>query len=177
MNDQNNTTEVTETPTTVYLSEETKQEWVKQYDERQTFPLINKKPYVPCSVTGKLVIMGANNLRTRVIKFGGPMNLLNNFVCREQVKKESLKIQQIVKDTNNLRKSVTTSERAAKRDAKLATVALKQEERRAKREAAKAAKVKGLVDEVTKVIDVIEVTEVTEEPLVLDPPTGGCLVP
>lgn len=170
MNDQTNQTEVIEvtevtettettTPLTVHLSEETKQEWVTQYDKRQTFPLINKKPYVPCSVTGKLVIMGANNLRTRVIKFGGPMNLLNNFVCREQVKEESLKIQQIVKDTNNLRKSVTTAERAAKRDAKLATVARDRRERWALRDAAKAAKTAGPVD------------------VVLEAPTEECLVP
>lgn len=175
MNDQTNTNEVTETPTTVYLSAETKQEWVKQYDERQTFPLINKKPYVPCSVTGKLVVMGANNLRTRVIKFGGPMNLLNNFVCREQVKEESKRVQQIVKESNDLRKTQTSATKAEKQAAKLAATALRQEERQAQREAAKAekaAKIKGLVNEVTKVI------EVTEKPLVLDPPTaGGCLVP
>jgi len=140
MNDQTNTTEVTETPTTVYLSAETKQEWVKQYDERQTFPLINKKPYVPCSVTGKLVVMGANNLRTRVIKFGGPMNLLNNFVCREQVKEESKRVQQIVKESNDLRKTQTSATKAEKQAAKLAATALRREERQAQREAAKAEK-------------------------------------
>lgn len=171
MNDQTEVTEVTETtettettapltaPLTVHLSEETKQEWVTQYDERQTFPLINKKPYVPCSVTGKLVIMGANNLRTRVIKFGGPMNLLNNFVCREQVKEASLKIQQIVKDTNNLRKSVTSTKKAEQRAAKLTIALQEQAERRAQREAAKAAKTAGPVD------------------VVLEAPTEECLVP
>lgn len=168
MNDQTNQTEVTETtevtttPTNVHLSEEIKQEWVKQYDERQTFPLINKKPYVPCSVTGKLVIMGANNLRTRVIKFGGPMNLLNNFVCREQVKEESLKIQQIVKDTNNLRKSLMAAERVAKRATKLSAASWEREERRAKREAAKVK---------------VSVDEVTQAPVALYPPYGGVLVP
>lgn len=70
---------VTKVREKLILSPEDKAEWAKMYDVSKKLPNIN----IPCNVCSMGITCGHDNLHSKVAKFGGILNLLNNFVCRE----------------------------------------------------------------------------------------------
>lgn len=122
------TTKTYEDRPTIILTPETRNEWVELFNTQAKFP----QNTVPCSHCNKGVVMFADNLNLRVLKFGGPAELLENFVCRtcENTAKNAVKAQ------------AAEAKAALKADKQLAREAKRaeKEQRKADRVAAKLAK-------------------------------------
>lgn len=99
------------------LTAEEKAAWIKMYNEERKLPSTR----VPCTVTGKGIVMFADNLHARVIKFGGIENLLNNFVCREAQTSGANAVKEQIAQIKAERKA----KRLAKREEKLTALAAK----------------------------------------------------
>lgn len=112
----NKTNKTAERPDVVLTAEE-KASWIKMYNEERKLP----SKYVPCTVTGKGIVMFADNLHARVIKFGGIENLLNNFISREA----QLSAKSVVKEQLAQIKAERKAKRLAQRNLKLEALAAK----------------------------------------------------
>lgn len=99
------------------LTAEEKAAWIKMYNEERKLPSTR----VPCTVTGKGIVMFADNLHARVIKFGGIENLLNTFVCREAKQAGANSIKEQLETIKAERKALSL----AKRNTKLQALAAK----------------------------------------------------
>ena len=99
------------------LTAEEKAAWIKMYNEERKLPSTR----VPCTVTGKGIVMFADNLHARVIKFGGIENLLDTFVCREAKQAGANSIKEQLETIKAERKAT----RLAQRNAKLEALAAK----------------------------------------------------
>jgi hypothetical protein len=95
----------------INLTAEDKAAWVERYNTKRTFPSTK----VPCAKCNHAVVMFADNLHARVIKYGGPAALLENFECRDCASAAK----NVVKDTLAKIKADRKAEREAKREAKI----------------------------------------------------------
>jgi hypothetical protein len=134
----------------ITLTDEQKNEWAQMYETKRKFPM----NVVPCSVTGQAVVMFADNLHARVIKFGSARALLDNFVCRE-VQQERLQATKAILATE---KAQRKADREAKREEKILAMQTKQLEKKTLKAAKKAEEKPKATVKKTKQSNTAEVT-------------------
>ena len=103
------------------LTAEEKTAWITMYNSERKLPSTR----VPCTVTGKGIVMFGDNLHARVIKYGGIANLLDTFTCREA----RVSATSVVKEQIALIKAERKAMRTAKREAKIALMQAKKNEK------------------------------------------------
>jgi len=113
-------TNKTERPDMTLTAEE-KVVWIAMYNAERKLPSTR----VPCTATGKGIVMFADNLHARVIKFGGIENLLNTFVCREAKQASANSIKEQLETIKAERKALSLVKRNTKLEALAAKKAAK----------------------------------------------------
>ena len=103
------------------LTAEEKTAWITMYNSERKLPSTR----VPCTVTGKGIVMFGDNLHARVIKYGGIENLLDTFTCREA----RVSATSVVKEQIALIKAERKAMRTAKREAKITLMQAKKNEK------------------------------------------------
>ena len=114
-------TNITSERPDMVLTAEEKTAWITMYNSERKLPSTR----VPCTVTGKGIVMFGDNLHARVIKYGGIENLLDTFTCREA----RVSATSVVKEQIALIKAERKAMRTAKREAKITLMQAKKNEK------------------------------------------------